>query len=545
MLLCATGSHARFIQYCRLHSLGSFNYACVLSLRLLSSTNIVRINVVKGANQTGKTLRNKERRAQARETFRDGDETGSDPEASSHVPEDGEGDGAPTIHKIEMRKPRHVAFSQSEQRRRVEEAGTDESAAEGLPLPPFMRAKKLSTRFDKWYKTGTYDWDQYEAQRAKESRAPFATAFAQNPYAQALATPLREDSFTHARLPKACILDLHLADDVESNKLKLLPLGLAAALLRNTDRKRSRDAKAIEQTDRKESAVKPEGTASYVILKKEALDYIGQDPKRRARRRAVGRRMNETLDKDQNGHKVEWRNDTAELVLKSLRRIVRNRLRDLMLQRSSADKRGVVTALKNMFGLNTLDDVDNVSCVVRLKPATTDEPPQTNRIPEPKNPLRSHFWPNVTSFLGDTYGEWDYETPAQRWERENTPQAGNDEPGRATQRRSATERYVLDHWSQQDLRGVPFLGHCLPLPAPNLQATWYYPTIRYRSQRVPIYNLPALLGADEMEKLLADTVFADVILATITQPWVSAELQIWLFKLQAFLAKSKEATEKA
>ncbi|KAL9092371.1 MAG: hypothetical protein Q9159_000879 [Coniocarpon cinnabarinum] len=550
MTLWATGRYVRVTQHLRC---SGRNHDYGVAIRSFSTTSHLVIDVVKGANRpAGRSRRKKHlaklKDANERDDWDDGDigtleESVGGP--SAHAEEDG-----PRITKIGMKKPRprpQLKFAQVTAPREGQEEQDTESVAEDLPLPPFMREKKKSTRFDKWYKNGTYAFDPFEPQKAKENKAPFATAFAQNPWAQMLATPMRLDSYTGARLPKACLLDFHLADDVDNEKTKLLPLSLAAAML-NKKRRWSQEERQLRDEAKKENAVKPEGAATYVILKKEAMEDVGQDPKTWRRKRVLSSRIQQAVDRDQLGAKLEWRQDMAQVVLISLRKIVRQRLRDMIVLKAKPTQEGVVAALPNKYGLYALDDVENVGCVVRLQPRDPDEPAGPKRIPEPKDPMRSHFWPNSTSFLGDTYGDWDLESPAKVWARDQAEREARGEAAAEVveeqSQGSTTQILVLDHWSKDDKQGSPFLGHCLPLPPPNVPTSWYYPTIRYRSQRVPIYDLPHLLGDEEMKRLLQGTAFDDTKVVAICQPWVSAELQAWLFKLQMFVASTKEETRR-
>ena len=542
MSLWATGRCVRARQRARLsHKRGNDSIPIVWTQRFTTASSL-QINVKKGANRPANKPRRKKdlaklKEARARTDWDDDDYSALEESVGGPEVEE-EGDG-PKITKIAMKKPRPLPYSQFTRPR------DGERVEDELRLPPFMRPEKQSTRFDKWYKTGTYAFGEHDTQKEKESKAPFATAFAQNPWAQMLATPLRHDSYTGARLPKACLLDFHLADDLDNDRTKLLPLGLAAAMLPKT-RRWNKEQKEIYETNKQESAVKPEGAASYAIAKKEALEYIDAQPAARMRKRVIGVRMTNVLSRDQINSKLDWNANMADLVLKATRKIVRKRMKGMMQLKEVANNEGVIAALPNRYGLHSLDDVENVGCVVRLRPQDTNEPPEPHRIPEPKTPERSQFWPNLTSFLGDTYGEWDYESPAKRWAREEAERLERGEPPDGESRsQSSTRHLVLEHWSKADLRGSPFLGHCLPLPAPSIPATWYFPTIRYRTQRIPMYNLPYLLGDKEMERLLDGTVFGNVNVVTVTQPWVSNQLQSWLFKLQMFVATTKDETEKA
>ena len=435
-------------------------------------------------------------------------------------------------------------------RKRLRTLGQYEEAkrltSPSLPLPPFMRPKKSETRFDEWYKQGLYDSTHSLKQKEKEKKAPFATAFAQNPYAQALATAVRADAFTGARLPKACLIDFHLVPEEDEAAAKLLPLSMAA---QTVDKQKIDKSSALtEVSEAEEADIKwaPEGSGTYVIAKKGAMDFVTKNRQKHVGSHVVSLRMRANAEREKY-KKLEWREDMGDVVLTQLRKIVRTKLRSYLSTKTEAEAAGVVTALPQKWGTAVLDEFDNVGCVLRLKPTDADAPSAPNREPQPKDVVRSHFYANQTSFLGATYGDFDFQTPTEKAVVEQATREAQGDFGAAAEElqwQSRTENVVTDHWSRDDARRAPFLGHVYPLPSPHLPSTYYFPTMRYRKRRVPIYDLSYLMGEKALGQLIRGTPFENVELVAVKQQGGSAPALMWLLKLQAYLAKAKTQTAK-
>ena len=469
--------------------------------------------------------------------------------AASKDEDSWEGTTEPTVRRVRSREREDTL-----QRRELRKQGKYEEAKrshiqppEGLPLPPFLRKKKDTDRFREWYQTGTFQSNNRYTQKEKESKAPFATAFALNPYAQALGGPVREDGFTGARMPKSCMIDFHLVTG-DDEKTRLLPVGLAAASLRKNKYEKMTDAeKDVKKTHEAEQSWTPQGNATYVIAKKEGMDFIAENATKRVHTHAMSVKMVKTVEENQLGKWLEWDNDTCGIVLKKLREIVRQKLSPFLIGRNIPDRDALLAALPGQWGLKTLDEVDAVGCVLRLKPVDSQAGPEPNRVPEPEKPIRAHFYPNQTSFLGSTYGDFDEQSPAEKEaaEKADRVKRGEAEPElEPAAWASETQVLMTEHWSREDARRAPFLGHVLPLPSPTTHATWYFPTVRWRKQRVPVYDLTRLLGQSELDRLFGETSFKDVAIATLKQTGSTASALIWLLKLQAFLAKPKTETIK-
>lgn len=116
---------------------------------------------------------------------------------------------------------------------------------------------------------------------------------------------------------------------------------------------------------------------------------------------------------------------------------------------------------------------------------------------------------------------------------------------------------------EQQWRDYPFLDHVAALSAQSSATarTSTLSMIQYRNIKVPMYSLPALLGEEMIEKLIAGTVFAGggrtgteqetaegggtrlrqpsqyVVLARSNG---TLQAQMWLLKLQSFLGGAKK-----
>jgi hypothetical protein len=410
-----------------------------------------------------------------------------------------------------------------------------QSVSAALPKPSFlrptlqdrMRADLLVKYPQKPRRSGSQSNPHGKTVKKSLSAAPFSTAFSQNPFAHALASPVREDSLSRIHLPMSCLLDFHIAEldpeEVPSDEVKknvkgsgkdetvqysLLPLSLATELTQKTEEPTYRplvDSKRAEQgitaAQRAEaSSPRPTGSSSYLTSTYDALRFISEDPKRRLASNALSRRMHATIGTTRNmqPNHIKWMPEMPDLVQSALRRIVVKKLGYLLKSKGARDKPGLVCEVAGGGqALQGLGRIEDVSCVVQLCGEVDDYPVE-----------------------GST------STIAQRW------------------------------------RDYPFLDHVNSLSAqsPATARTSTLSTIQYRNIKVPIYSLPALLGEEMAEKLVSGTVFAEggrigtkqeisedgsstlkqpTRYIVLTRSNGTLQAHMWLLKLQSFLGGAK------
>jgi len=415
-----------------------------------------------------------------------------------------------------------------------------QSVSSALPMPSFLRptlqdrlrANLLAKYPQKKRRSGSHSNPHGQTVKKSLSAAPFSTAFSQNPYAHALASPVREDSLSRVHLPMSCLLDFHIAEldpeavqpDNDTKKAgkgsgkddtvqySLLPLSLATELTQKTEQPRNssqHEGKRVEQvitaTQRVEArSPRPTGSSSYLTSTYDALKFISEDPKRRLASNALSRRMHATIGMTRNmqpAH-IQWMPEMPDMVQSALRRIVVKKLGYLLRSKGARDKPGLICEVagggQTLQGLGRMEDV---SCVVQLSGEADDE-----------------------SRVGGT-------SSAQQW------------------------------------RDYPFLNHVAALSAqsPATARTSTLSMIQYRNIKVPMYSLPALLGEEMAEKVVAGTVFAaggrtgteqevseegGTILrkptryVVLTRSNGTLQAQMWLLKLQSFLGGSNSRPTK-
>lgn len=427
----------------------------------------------------------------------------------------------------------------------------------GLPLPPFLRPNDHRNKLRE-YKLRRSDEssfpDDIDIYVPKNKRtlaqnqrfAPFSTAFAQNPYAHALAESVRQDCFTNARLPASCLLGFHLvetgimkAGKATETEISLLPLSLAAELVskkKNPTKLTEPEKIAVDGRDEDRHGWAPQGTGSYILNKRAVLDFVSEDPKRRVKRMAVTRRL-------LNSHgslPMAWREDMSDYVLEYLRRIVVKRLGHFFRSKTTKDKFGKVCTLPGGEGLERLDLVDDVMCILRLRPKTEGADRQDDPAAKP-----------------ESLEDWDFQTSgelASRTEEDIGKQLGPDPDLQSigddfdVDTRSESQKLARPNKAQthpQRLGGFRekepiFSNIWTALPPPTTPSSTYFPTLPYRNRRVAGYNLPYLLGGAMLEKLLKDTVFADSEYVVVTAHQATVGVNLSLLKLTAYISEGKE-----
>ena len=459
----------------------------------------------------------------------------------------------------------------------------DDPETEDLPKPPFMREAKPTNRFEHFDFEPAYQSGNRNTLKEKHKKSPFGLAFAMNPYANALAVPVRQCGFTGARLPRTCFQNFQLAENQAEQKLELLPLSLTAAMVskKKTDEKLDREEqKALTAVLSEENSNVPLGTSSYLVNLRKAVEWVTEQPERRLRKKLMSFRMMQTLNEEEPGRRRSpiWREDMPEHLLNSMRRVVLKRLRSPVQSKKVASKEGMVMVPPGGGdSLQRLDEVDAVSCVLRLTPSDLNErvkPVQEDEgDPSPKGSEKSSAAPvgslkgriqhsaagdavpSSTPGLGftrepnniaeareseDTHpkqaGSQDSSEPTV----ENEAAEGSTEPEKDPflPKRSKTHLVARGAWSEDENK--TFYGGVKVLPPMSPSLGLYFPTVRYRNRRVPIYSLPQLLGEEMAGELLKPSVFRDCKYAVMTVSLGTVDPQIWLMKLQAYLATSKE-----
>lgn len=389
--------------------------------------------------------------------------------------------------------------------------------AEGLidlPLPPMLRpAPKLKDHFKNYEFVGVFRPTKPGRTMEDNFReAPFSTAFAMNPYAHALGTSLRECCFTGLRLPSACLLDFHLTASENRKRLAMLPLSLAAALVPKNKSPSNRTPQENLLVAREASARRdPQGHASYVTTQQTAIRFVSENEKR-VQKYAMSRRAQHTLSMDDSKKLITWPEDMDDVVLSNLRKLVVKKLRFYLQTKDVADKPGLVaTPPGGGDNLSRLQETNDVMCILKLGSARGMHDSHTSKKSSENN---TH---EPTS--ADT-----------EWHEEHVS-------GRSI---GFLDRQELDRMLEQERKS--FLKGVQHLPPPLQPSSIYYPTVRYRDRRVAVYSLGHLLDPDCVADLVRGTVFERSVFVVMCQHLSLIDLQLWLLKLQSYLAKSKLRT---
>lgn len=494
----------------------------------------------------------------------------------------------------ELRETRKTSVERS-----FQEDGEIE-APDDLPLPPILRPSnhknKLMNAKAQRQQRGPRYWplDVFRAGHEKtlaekKRRAPFSTAFAENPYAHALATPVREDRFSGARLPNACLIDLHLVDNPEAQSseaqsseaewgrrkgkptsnnphTQLMPLSLVAELVSKKKEQKQKVSElekgAIEARNNEMMSYQPRGACSYVIMRRRAADMVSESPKHRTKKMATSRRTLASVGAMQIG----WRTDMGEFLLGALRKVVVKKMKWLIEGKGTADKPGGIQAMPGLAGLERLDMVDGVLCILRLrsKPPIKDQYAETWPDPKQADPSTQILSPanavtdpqaattkaesvlTADLALAEDAAELNVAAPISTDAAAPLPtnppesESGDDEPPIAIPNLAQQHRIRGGFWSDKE----PFLKS-IRVPAPPASPSQiYFPTLPYRNRRVSAYNLQYLLGEEVLASLLKRTVFEKVEVVAVTSNIATVGLQVWLMKLAAYLGGPKSETPK-
>lgn len=411
-----------------------------------------------------------------------------------------------------------------------------------LPKPSYLRPslqnilhKKL---LQKHAQTPTTRKSNPGGDKLKDSMktAPFQTAFAQNPYAHILASPVREDILSRVHLPMSCLLPFHVAEldqdpdvaekekeNVPKNKAKkererdrtvqyqLLPLSLAAELAPTGTHKSSPDLHdkktyTDDSVNKEARSLRPTGSASYLSANYDALSFISKDTKRRLIPFTLSRRMHHEIgiNRDMQPTHIKWRTDMPDFVLGALRSIVAKKLGYLLRSKGARDRPGLVyEVLGGGRDLSRLHHMQDVSCVIRL-------------------------------------------TPEDEEQYDSAP------------RTTTTTDYT---W-----RDYPFLDNIMPLPSSQAyaQSSAAAEVVPYRNINIPVYSTHKLLGTKMANKIVAQTIFAQggrsgtedsvnddgpllkepTKYVVLTRSSGTLQAQMWLSKLQNYVGNSSAVMEK-
>lgn len=415
------------------------------------------------------------------------------------------------------------------------------------PLPPFMRLSDWKSRIRQ---------EKQRLRKPKESgplwqrmrKDPFSTNFELNPYAQALAEPVRECAFTNNRLPRSCMLDFHVHDDHDAGQRSLMPLKLAADLIPSHVPHRSTSIQRKHNDE--QSSFRPSISAGHLLNHYELMKSVG-----RRGPPYLGRRFLDRIQKEKLGT-LKWRPDMSEFVLAALRKVVQKKIKDQIRRKGRAETIGPFISPPGE-GLERLDDIDNVMCVVKL---TASKP-----LSDPNTPIET---PAARDSL---YGRIDCEDPfglegsarddAADAHRHLRTEKGMDSPSdqsnpteastifpstseesNYTPSQGPTRFRRTGHWSEYEENTS--LGNPGPLPPPRKPSTLYFPTLRYRNRRVPIYSTHNLLGEKINAELLEGTAFAGKEHMVLRRNPRTVNVQVYLLQLQAYLAREKAHSPK-
>ena len=405
----------------------------------------------------------------------------------------------------------------------------------------------------------------------KGRETPFGLAFSRNPYVHSLAGPVRECCFTKVKLPRSHLLDFHVSENEDvKGGLELLPLGMLAKMVpkkKALHKLTPQESSMIEDVEAEEQSFQPLGSANYVVPRWKALNFVSeQDTGARVFKHILNRRTQQTLASGGPGKSLHWREDMADFVLEVLRKLVMKKLRYFLNRKEVPDAHGVLAATPGCGGLVGMDLVDQVSCVLRLTPSDPNDMMKSQKasdLPAPSLQETKTLVNPIESLEED--GDpvvYDAASPRSDLQAGKTT-CGEDESGRhsaeqnkigstessaAAQtdpykgRRSKTHKFHDGPWRESENKS--FLGNVHPLPSPSQPPSIYHPTMRYRNRRVPLYSLPQLLGEENTDKLIRETVFKHIDYIAVTSHSGSVELQMWLMKLQTYLAGSKAETPK-
>lgn len=455
--------------------------------------------------------------------------------------------------------------------------------------------RKTVDRFAWLENTGVANQRSGKSEREKLELAPFATNMLRNPYARLLASPIRECAFTDARLPRELMLDFHLIErddllaDIRTDaKQQLLPLSLAAGLI--AKKVKTSDLTPEEQAlrdrwDRERLSYVPGQRASYLGMRKDIVEKVANSEKDKVMHLALTSRTRDRV-MSKSGADVGMRQDMATVVLTGLRRLLWKRLGYFVRDKAGKpdDLPGLLQALPRDSGVKRVHELRNVGCVVRLKPSTSQEfvadpamPSsltirKTNRArwreedrqkeqiilaadPPPEAIERTEQYEQSGDVVakpfefirevepdptigGESEHVWVEPDETDALDAQGEELAGT--VGSETTRMAEVE---IAQWTEIELpKQTPYLMGIRPLPPPARPSDLYFPTIRYRNTRIPLYSLPQLLGDEICRRLLEDSVFKDTEYLAIQHNRGLLTVHQLLTKLQAYVATTKDRT---
>ena len=305
-------------------------------------------------------------------------------------------------------------------------------------------------------------------------RTPFQTKLYGNPYAQLLGTRVRKDRLTLANLPSALMLDLDIKTAPRPpHEPHYVPSTLFAGS--------SEDAPAADVRSPR----------VYVALRRVALQAL-QKKSRRVRVLAGGpfERMGRGFVDS-----VVWRQDMDELVLGLLRSTVARKMRSLLQETA------IGPLVRCDGGVVEAAGLEDVGCVLYV------------------GSWRSEQLADVERKVEDGFAKAERFANVARMELSSLLQHGK--LGEENKKR-------LEYWSNEanfPPRINPAILH-LPMA---------FTTTYLNGRSIPVYALEDLMGRQETQKLLNGTAFGDARCMAMKDAPITAEAQMWLSKLQAYL----------
>ncbi|KAL8975640.1 MAG: hypothetical protein Q9197_000115 [Variospora fuerteventurae] len=241
-----------------------------------------------------------------------------------------------------------------------------------LPLSPLMDPKLQNAR------------NRYKTPKPEPSREPseFQKRLSKNPYASALATPVRSCAITGVRLPNQFLIDFGLAPHPKTGKPWQMPRlaldsnviipGEAASSTQTpqlpTTTSSNTDPGALSLSRDPARAV----AGSYIISQRSAMKFMS-DIKRRSYLQMVPHRWK--LDTRFKTDNIVWREDMDDFVLDLMRRKVQRLLGYL-----SSRPAGYITACHNY---EDVQKKHQPGAVLWLGNRIGDEPETTKEVPPP------------------------------------------------------------------------------------------------------------------------------------------------------------------
>lgn len=394
--------------------------------------------------------------------------------------------------------------------------------------------------------------------------APFSTLFNHNPFAHALAAPVREDCFTGAHLPNSCLLEFHMVETgQDTEEASLLPISLAAELIskKKDVTQLTPDEQFASMVRQQSESFEPEGSASYISGTEAAVRFVTQDPKKRVAAMVLSRRIHSEMTAQKWSKPPNWRKDMPSFVLEALRKVVAKRLQWLFSSKTNKDNPGMAfEILRGIDGadLSRLNDTDEPSCVIQLKDAATVDSHDTastekgvlssvdgqvrgNSEEQASEAIKVAEDQLETLLKGAelTTSSEEEEIASEITESSSEDQESPEDisplqPRGPRDPRPKSKKRQTGWWTSTVNRSLHAQTHALPPPLRPILSK--YPTLLFRNRSVPIYNLPQLVGEEKTLALVKGTVFegSRYVALGIGKGTVSAH--VWLLRLQMYLA---------